>query len=53
MEEIERLKGVHNKELRTWRERNKKLVKCNANLKQMVDERNDASIDFELNDEAA
>lgn len=51
MEELERIKGLHTKELRTWRERNKKLVRCNANLKQLVDERDDMSIDFSLNDD--
>lgn len=41
---------MHNKELRMWRERNKKLVKCNSTLKRMIEEKEDISIDFSLND---
>jgi hypothetical protein len=37
LEEIDRLRGTYNKEVRVWRERNKKLVKCNATLKQLIE----------------
>lgn len=46
------MKANHVKEVRTWRERNKKLVKCNANLKRMIDEKEDMSLDFSLGDES-